>query len=427
MFKTPLQTITAAAAALGGVLALVTIPQAQAQYYERSYALVVGIDAYPSANWPKLQYAKRDAQGVARFLLSQGFEVITLLDAQATKTAIIARMQNDLARRVKKNDRVLFFFAGHGYTEELGDEDFGYIVPYDGGEISATYISMEELRAQSDKMKKAKHQLFILDACYGGLFGTRGAQGKNPKIPNYLKEITKRSARQFITAGGKDQQVLDGAACGHSFFTCALLEALQDGLGDTNNDGYITFSELTGYLIPRASNDYQTPAAGTLPRHGLGEFVFRSPKPAIDTTKGYGSLKILVIPYGAIYIDGKLRRADDDKQFIISLPAGTHQVEAVHPTYGSWETPVEIAANEEREVVSDFTKTVKLTVASQPVWGEIYIDGIATGYQTPRELELRPGKHVIEVRREGYVAPARTINLVQDVIEPILFRLEKTP
>lgn len=336
-------------------------------------------------------------------------------------------MQNDLARRIKKDDRVLFFFAGHGYTEELSDEDYGYIVPYDGGEMSATFISMEELRVLSEKMKKAKHQLFILDACYGGLFGTRGVQNVNPPTPNYLKEITKRAARQFLTAGGKEQQVLDGAACGHSLFTCSLLEALQDGLGDVNNDGYITFSELASYLIPRASNAYQTPAAGTLPGHGLGEFVFRSPKPAIETIQGYGSLKILVIPYGSIYIDGKLHRGDDDKQFTISLPAGTHQVETVHPTYGSWETQVEIAANEQQEIVSDFSKVAKLTIASQPVWGEIYVDGITTGYQTPRELELRLGKHVIEVRREGYAAETKTINLMQDLVTPIIFRLEKKP
>ena len=427
MQKTQLQTITTAVTILCGVSVFFMISNTPAEYYDHSYALVVGIDKYPSSKWPKLGYARKDAEAMASFLRSQGFEVITLLDAQATKTAIIARMQNDLARRIKKDDRVLFFFAGHGYTEELSDEDFGYIVPYDGGDMSATFISMEELRVQSEKMKKAKHQLFILDACYGGLFGTRGVQNVNSNTPNYLKEITKRPARQFITAGGKDQQVLDGAACGHSFFTCSLLEALQDGLGDVNNDGYITFSELASYLIPRASNAYQTPAFGTLPGHGLGEFVFRSSKPSVDTTKGYGALKILVIPHGSIYIDGKLHRGDDDKQFTISLPAGTYQLEAVHPTYGNWEKQVEIAANEEREVVSDFTKTVKLTVASQPVWGEIYVDGIATGYQTPGDLELRIGKHVIEVRRDGYVAEPKTINLVQDLVTPIFVRLEKTP
>jgi len=407
-----------------GMIVLFAVPKAAAQYYERSYALVVGIDKYPSPKWGNLSYARKDAEVMASFLRSQGFEVIALLDTQATKTAIIATMQNDLARRVKKDDRVLFFFAGHGSTEELSDEDFGYLVPYDGGEISATYISLEELRTQSEKMKKAKHQLFILDACYGGLFGTtRGVQGVNVNVLNYLKVVTKRPARQFITAGGKDQQVLDGGPCGHSFFTCYLLEALEEGLGDINDDGYITFSELAGYLLPRASNPYQTPASGTLPGHGLGEFVFRSPKPP----SAPGKLKVLVVPYGSIYINGEPRRGDDDKQFTLDLPAGSYLIRAIHPLLGIWEKRVDIRANRQHEIHIDFTKKVKIIVSVESGWGNVYVDGKATGYQTPHEFELRVGKHTIDARREGYVIEGgvREINLEDDVKVPLKFVLKK--
>ena len=83
-----------------------------AGYYDRSYALVIGINKYPSPKWNDLDYARGDAEAVASFLDSQGFEVIPLYDRQATKTAIIKRMQNVLARKVGKDDRVLVFFAG---------------------------------------------------------------------------------------------------------------------------------------------------------------------------------------------------------------------------------------------------------------------------------------------------------------------------
>jgi hypothetical protein len=100
----------------------------------------------------------------------------------------------------------------------------------------------------------------------------------NPGIPGYLEEVTRRPARQIITAGGKNQQVADGGPRGHSVFTGYLLEALEDSLGDLNGDGYITFSELNAYLVPRATSTLQTPAVGYLPAHGLGEFTFRSPR-----------------------------------------------------------------------------------------------------------------------------------------------------
>lgn len=248
-----------------------------AGYYDRSYALVIGINKYPSPKWDDLDYARGDAEAVASFLDSQGFEVIPLYDRQATKTAIISRMQNVLARKVGKDDRVLVFFAGHGHTETLSGKDWGYIVPYHEGNLSsASYISMEELQAQSRKMGNAKHQLFVMNACYGGLLGTKGSSVD--AYPGYLKEVTRRVAMQIITAGGKDEGVLDGGPGGHSVFVDHFLAGLKDALADTNGDGYITFAELTSYLVPSASNPYQTPAPGTLPGHGLGEFVFRSPR-----------------------------------------------------------------------------------------------------------------------------------------------------
>jgi uncharacterized caspase-like protein len=184
---------------------------------------------------------------------------------------------NSVARRLRTNDRVLVFFAGHGYTEILGGKDRGYIVPFDGGSQSASLISMDELENQSSYMENARHQLFIMDSCYGGLLSDTRESLVDPSVPNYLDEVSKRVARQVITAGGPLQQVLDVGPNGHSFFVDYLLEALQDGLADLNKDGYITFDELKQYLIPRASNHNQTPSVGVLPGHGAGEYLFKSP------------------------------------------------------------------------------------------------------------------------------------------------------
>ncbi len=249
-------------------------------FYGRSYAVVVGVGRYPSSQWKDLAYARKDAQGMAGLLRRQGFEVIDLYDEKATRKAIVSVFEDYLAPRLSKHDRVLVFFSGHGDTQTLGGKDFGYLVPHDATGSRGSMISMETLRNLSDKMGAAKHHLFVIDACFGGLFApTRARTDGIPKThPRYIRDVTSRVARQFLTAGGKGQQVLDGGPSGYSYFTGYLIEALEKGFGDLDGDGYITLAELAGYLVPRATNDYQTPGDGTLPGHGLGQFVFAAPK-----------------------------------------------------------------------------------------------------------------------------------------------------
>jgi len=270
---------TAIGATLAACMCAAPLARAADQFFEHSYAVVIGIDNYPSPMWPKLKYGVKDAQAIAAYLRTQDYDdIIALYDRQATKQAILEAMQNRLAPKLKSKDRVLVFFAGHGYTETLGGKDRGYIVPYDGDTRSAGYISTDELETQSSYMGNARHQLFVMDSCYGGLLAVTRASLVNPNIPDYLNEISGRVARLVITAGGKDQQVLDGGPKGHSYFVDYFLEALAEGKADTNGDGYITFSELSSYLTPRASNRQQTPSFGPLAGHQAGEYLFRSPR-----------------------------------------------------------------------------------------------------------------------------------------------------
>lgn len=359
--------------------------------YDKSYALVIGISNYNDpTKWKKIPNAAHDAEAVAEFLKSTGFEVIVLPNEQekATKRAI-ERAFLALAEKLGENDRVVIFFAGHGDTKTFG-EDRGYIIPYDATDDVTTYIDMDDLKKYSGYMIKAKHQLFIMDSCYGGTLGggsrTSILPGKpelawTPKSPNerrdlvppkvreglttgvksrevlggrgtfetrgiftgqflstvlnaragyshdryfvspklaafvqtnvsnekqaqqkdtrggkreaatdkgsesdtnttiMLREFTGHKARQVLTAGGKNQEVLDGGGVfeGHSLFTGYLLSALRDGKADTNNDGYITFRELSAYIQANASNREQTPHDDTLKGHDGGDFVFISP------------------------------------------------------------------------------------------------------------------------------------------------------
>ncbi len=271
---------------LGAIVQPCSAQSKKNEFYENSYAIVIGIDQYKDPKWAKLKHAVDDARDFATYLKNTGFVVSPLYNEEATREAILTKMV-EIARQLKKNDRVLFFFSGHGFTETINGKDWGYIVPVEGTSGTATYISMDELKRHSQMMGTAKHQLFIMDSCYGGSLGraevTRGAipfAVAETKTPDYLLTVTKANARQVMAAGGKDQQVVDGSTLfpGHSLFTGALLSGLIDGRADTHHNGYITFSELYSYVQAVASNKYQTPYADILDDHTGGrDFVFISP------------------------------------------------------------------------------------------------------------------------------------------------------
>ena len=155
--------------------------------------------------------------------------------------------------------------------------EMGYLVPIDGKQenLLASAIPMDDLKRFSN-VSKAKHMLFLVDACYGGLAAV-GSRGLEPaKTPNYIEKISNIKSRQIITAGGKDEKVFEKSEWGHSAYTKNLLSALEDGLADSNEDGYITADELGDYLSEKVSIDsenQQTPQSRRLTSHE-GEFIF---------------------------------------------------------------------------------------------------------------------------------------------------------
>jgi len=252
------------------------VAQERDPLFARSYAVVIGINGYTHSKWPKLNYALKDAQGFSAFLREQGFEVIELYEDEATKSAILSSIEDKLVPRLTADDRVVVFFAGHGETRAVGSVDRGYLVPVDGTDSYASLIPVTQLHDLSELMGVARHQLFVLDSCFGGLAAMRagGGEAVDPRAPNYVYEISRRRARQLLTAGGANQRVQDGGAGAHSLFTGQLLRALDEGTADSNGDGYITFTELSGYIQVAASQYNQTPGTDALAGHEQGDFLF---------------------------------------------------------------------------------------------------------------------------------------------------------
>jgi peptidoglycan/xylan/chitin deacetylase (PgdA/CDA1 family)/uncharacterized caspase-like protein len=254
-----------------------------APLYRETWAVIIGINDY--AKWPKLSYAVNDATAMQELLVEKyGFKrenITLLLDRDATRERIMSVVGDTLsdAGKIKRDDRVLVFFAGHGTTRALpSGKSIGYIIPVDADATSfqGQSISMTAFQDINEAIP-AKHVFYIMDACYSGLALVRGGAPASSDPRKYLQEITRRQTREMITAGGADQQVADNGPGGHSIFTWTVLQGLQ-GKADMNADGYITAAELFTYAAPIISSlSAQTPAFGNLVGSEGGEFVFELP------------------------------------------------------------------------------------------------------------------------------------------------------
>lgn len=263
----------------------------QRAYYDKSWAIVVGISKYMD-NFTRLPNARNDAKAVATILRNKYHfdEVHELYDEAATYEAIMAWLRDKLREHTRENDRVIFFFAGHGDTLDIESPDKpGYFVPYNAKfHTYADCIDMWELQ-RACRIIPAKHIFIILDCCFSGIAAVSGRA--MPPLPpdkindSYLQRLTKKGAWQVLTAGDSDDMVADGGVYpGHSIFTGVLLEGLE-GNADQNRDDIFTATDLAAYVKPlvtgqsqSATGKSQAPFYNYFVGSGQGDFVFIVPQ-----------------------------------------------------------------------------------------------------------------------------------------------------
>ena len=268
------------------------------QKYQTSRALIIGINQYLKAS--PLGYAVNDAEEIKNILISElDFDegnVIYLCDQEATKANILKSFLRYTNDDVKVDDRLFVFFAGHGHTRTGVRGEVGYLVPHDADmEDYSTFIRWDELTRNAELIR-AKHILFVMDACYGGLAVHRDLK---PGSSRFLKDMYQRFSRQVITAGKANEVVADsgGPVPNHSVFTGHFIEGIRGKAA--NEYGVITASGLMAYVYSKVANDInseQTPHYGQF--DGDGDFIISTPKSessSEDETKDTDEL--ITIPY----------------------------------------------------------------------------------------------------------------------------------
>ena len=101
--------------------------------YNKSWAVIIGIDEYE--NEKPLSYCVADANSIQSILINNfdfNPDHVTKLTNQEASLQGIRNAFNRIIKEAGKDDRVLIYFAGHGFTDDLPDGgEIGYLAPVD--------------------------------------------------------------------------------------------------------------------------------------------------------------------------------------------------------------------------------------------------------------------------------------------------------
>lgn len=186
---------------------------------EQRVALVIGNSNYQNA--PQLANPDNDAQSMAQFLNSAGFEVVSATDLGQND---MLRVVQDFSAKVSArgpNTVAMVYYAGHGV--QLAGEN--YLVPVDAKVSSQTELVNNSVRLV-DVMSTletipSRMRIVILDACRNNPFPSVNDAGRGLAIV----DAPNGSIVGYSTAPGAE--ALDGTG-GHSPYTQAFLDVARE-------------------------------------------------------------------------------------------------------------------------------------------------------------------------------------------------------
>jgi tetratricopeptide (TPR) repeat protein len=230
----------------------------------RSYALVIGVGDYRSLPaTAKLAFAERDAEAIYSVLISpeggnfRAENVRKLTGAKATLANMKKELETWLPGAAKPEDRVLVYFAGHGFVDPKSGKAF--LAPYDldPNNIAATGYSMDQLGKIIGSSVQAKWKVLLTDSCHSGAITPEQGEIVNKSLLDLNRSMFSMTASR---ARERSFESKDWGG-GHGIFTYYVVRGME-GYADENKDSIVTADELAEYVrrnVREASKGQQNP------------------------------------------------------------------------------------------------------------------------------------------------------------------------
>jgi len=210
--------------------------------FGRSVSVLVGVGNYKYLT-PKLEYVSKDVERMRDYLLTDGgFDAIYVMDEGTDPQAVDTFMTDELPKRLGMEDRLLFYYSGHGADPGGGHPVLQFQKAQPNQWSQTVVLRVDQFEIWSAVIK-AKHVLFIYDAC---MAGEAVAKESRDDARDTISELSANGSRIVVTAGTAEQKawvMKVSAENQYSIFTAALLSALRDGTSDLRNRGFVTIDQ----------------------------------------------------------------------------------------------------------------------------------------------------------------------------------------
>ena len=232
------------------------------------HVLTIGIDAYRSRLFSRLNFAAKDARALGEAFTGAGdvyetVRVTHVIDDAATPANLDAVFEK-LGREVHPRDTFIFFASAHGYSQH----GRFYLIPSDFPDtleaLGTHAISQEHLQDWIANRIKARKAILLLDTCESGALVAGHTQSRinQPASEASIGRLHEATGRPILTAAASGKAAFEGYR-NHGVLTWALLDALRNG--DANGNGTIEVSELVAHvqnLVPKLGAELGSPARG---------------------------------------------------------------------------------------------------------------------------------------------------------------------
>ncbi|MBW4479585.1 MAG: GUN4 domain-containing protein [Tolypothrix brevis GSE-NOS-MK-07-07A] len=240
----------------------------------KKIALLIGVSKY-GEGIPPLSSALNDVEAMQRVLQNPSLGDFDQVEPLLNPTdSEMRRAIQKLFKQAAKDDLVLLFFSGHGITNDDGHLYLTTRITTKD-DFEATAVDANFIQGQSNNCY-AKRQVLILDACYSGAI----AQGwKTKSVGVDIKKQLGAEGRVILTSSSATQTSFEQEGLPLSLYTQYLVEGIETGAADTDNDGNIHVQELHAYAKAKvqAVKPKMTPVI-ILDREGFNILLAHAPK-----------------------------------------------------------------------------------------------------------------------------------------------------